>query len=174
MARIIKIIECSPWFAIFYNFNQELYMVVKGTDQPLKELWSCISFLLKKMPLVCTKNVTFLFFQSSTYNMLKIATFVYFAVIFSWARHQIRGPVTDFMGLAIENFTYFSPSLIPWARQQLHGPVTDFTGQGPRNQWRAHEITDGPTNLVTGPRIRWRAHKKMTEKCTKIAILSML
>ena len=55
-------------------------------------------FLLKKMPLVCTKNVTFLFFQSSTYNMLKIATFVYFAVIFSWARHRIRGPVTACLG----------------------------------------------------------------------------
>ena len=50
------------------------------------------------MPLVCTKNVTFLFFQSSTYNMLKIASFVYFSVIFSWARHRLHGPVADFMG----------------------------------------------------------------------------
>ena len=95
------------------------------------------------MPLVCTKNVTFLFFQSSTYNMLKIATFVYFAVIFSWARHRIRGPVTACTGLAIENFTCFSPSVNIWARHRLHGPVTALSkakahiyGDGPTKKWR--------------------------------------
>ena len=112
----------------------------------LKELRSCILFLLKKMPLVCTKNVTFLFFQSSTYNMLKIATFVYFSVIFSWARHRIRGPVTACTGLAIENFTCFSPSVNIWARHRLHGPVADFTGPS------LHFQRPRPIFMVTGPR----------------------
>ena len=112
----------------------------------LKELWSCIFFLLKKMPLVCTKNVTFLFFQSSTYNMLKIATFVYFSVIFSWARHRIRGPVTACTGLAIENFTCFSPSVNILARHRLHGPVADFTGPS------LHFQRPRPIFMVTGPR----------------------
>merc|ERR1719474_1140320 len=98
------------------------------------------------MPLVCTKNATFSPLQSSTYNMLKIATFVYFSVIFSWARHRIRGPVTGFTGLAIENFTCFSPSVNILARHRLHGPVADFTGPS------LHFQRPRPIFLVTSPR----------------------
>ena len=115
------------------------FAIIKGTVK-------LYFFLLKKMPLVCTKNVTFLFFQSSTYNMLKIATFVYFAVIFSWARHRIRGPVTACTGLAIENFTCFSPSVNILARHRLHGPVANFTGPS------LHFQRPRPIFMVTGPR----------------------
>ena len=109
----------------------------------LKELWSCISFLLKKMPLVCTKNVTFLFFQSSTYNMLKIATFVYFAVIFSWARHCLHGLGHRKFHLFFPVSEYMGPSPTSRARRQFHGPVTALSkakahiyGDGPTKKWR--------------------------------------
>ena len=49
-------------------------------------------------------------------------------------RHRIRGPVTDCTGLAIENFTCFSPSVNIWARHRLHGPVADFTGPSLHSQ----------------------------------------
>ena len=107
----------------FYSIHNFLF---KGTVK-------LYFFLLKKMPLVCTRNMTFLFFQSSTYKMLKIATFVYFSVIFLWARHWLHGlghrkchlffPVSEYMG----------PSPTSRARH------CTFKGQGPYLWWRAHE-----------------------------------
>ena len=97
--------------------------------------------LLKKMPLVCTKNVTFLFFQSSTYNMLKNQNSD-FCIFF---RHFFVGPsltsrawpkkispvfpVSEYMGL--------SPT--SRARRRFHGPVTALL------KAKAHIYGDGPT-----------------------------
>ena len=86
--------------------------------------------------------------------MLKIATFVYFSVIFTWARHRICGPVTACTGLAIENFTCFSPSVNIWARHRLHGPVADFTGPS------LHFQRPRPIFMVTGP---WKNDGKLFE-----------
>ena len=44
-----------PWFCNYVHTSLQPFI------HPFKELWCCI-FLLKKMPLVCTKNMTFLFF----------------------------------------------------------------------------------------------------------------
>ena len=95
------------------------------------------------MPLVCTKNVTFLFFQSSTYNMLKIATFVYFAVIFSWARHCLHGLGHRKFHLFFPVSEYIGPSPTSRARRRFHGPVTALSkakahiyGDGPTKKWR--------------------------------------
>ena len=57
-----------------------------------------------------------------------------------------RGPVTDCTGLAIKNFTCFSPSVNIWARHRLHGPVADFTGPS------LHFQRPRPIFMVTGPR----------------------
>ena len=110
----------------------DMYMRLKGTVK-------LYFFLLKKMPLVCTKNVTFLFFQSSTYNMLKIATFVYFAVIFSWARHCLHGLGHRKFHLFFPVSEYIGPSPTSRARRRFHGPVTALS------KAKAHIYGDGPT-----------------------------
>ena len=115
-----------------------------------------VFFLLKKMSLVCTK--TWRFYFSKVPPITCSNNFPSF----------FRGPVTINMGLGL------------W--ECSDGPVKSATG--PWSRWRAHIFTDGekqvkfsmakPVQSVTGPRIRWRAHEKMTEKYTKVAILSML